>query len=113
MATTKKAPAPKAEPIVAAPAPEPTPAPSGFMKPLTPSKELAVIVGKDPLPRTEVVKQMWVYIKAHNLQDATNKRMINPDAKLKKVFGKDEAGKVYKQVDMFSMQKLISKHLTK
>lgn len=106
---TKKAPAPQAEPVAAAPAA----APSGFMKPLTPSKELAAIVGAAPLPRTEVVKQMWVYIKAHNLQDATNKRVINADEKLKKVFGKDEGGKHYrKHVDMFEMQKLISKHLS-
>ncbi len=103
---TKKAPAPQAEPVAAAPAP------SGFMKPLTPSKELAAIVGKEPLPRTEVVKKMWVYIKEHNLQDASNKRVINVDEKLKKVFGNDEGGKHYrKQVDMFEMQKLISPHL--
>lgn len=114
MATTKKAPAPKVEPVVAAPVvAAPALAPSGFMKPLTPSKDLAAIVGATPLPRTEVVKQMWVYIKEHKLQDEANKRLINADAKLKKVFGKDEAGKVYKQVDMFLMQKLISKHLTK
>lgn len=112
MATTKKAPASKVEPVVAAPVAA-APAPSGFMKPLTPSKDLAAIVGAAPLPRTEVVKQMWVYIKAHKLQDEANKRLINADAKLKKVFGKDEAGKAYKQVDMFLMQKLISKHLTK
>lgn len=105
---TKKTPAPQAEPVAAAPAP----APSGFMKSLTPSKELAAIVGKEPLPRTEVVKKMWVYIKENNLQDAANKRVINADEKLKKVFGKDETGKHYrKQVNMFEMQKLISPHL--
>ena len=74
------------------------------MKALTPSAALAAIVGKAPLPRTEVVKKMWVYIKAHNLQDAVNKRMINADAKLKAVFGKVKA-------DMFEMQSLIGKHL--
>ncbi len=74
------------------------------MKPLTPSKELAAVIGAAPVPRTEVVKQLWVYIKKHALQDATNKRMINADAKLKLVFGKP-------QVSMFEMAGLIGKHL--
>lgn len=74
------------------------------MKALTPSAALAAVVGVGPLPRTEVVKQLWVYIKKHKLQDAVNKRMINADAKLKEVFGK-------LQVSMFEMAGLIGKHL--
>ncbi len=77
---------------------------AAFMKALTPSAALAAVVGKNPLPRTEVVKQMWVYIKKNKLQDAVNKRMINADAKLKEVFGKV-------QVSMFEMAGLIGKHL--
>jgi upstream activation factor subunit UAF30 len=76
------------------------------MKPLTPSKDLAAIVGAKALPRTEVVKKLWAYIKKNNLQDAKNKRNINADAKLKPVFG----GK--KTVSMFEMTKLVSKHLS-
>ena len=78
---------------------------AAFMKPLTPSADLAAIVGSKGLPRTEVVKKLWVYIKANKLQDAKNRRMINADAKLKPVF----SGKA--QVSMFDMAKLISKHL--
>jgi len=78
---------------------------AAFMRPLTPSAALAEIVGSKPLPRTEVVKKMWVYIKANKLQDKANKRMINADAKLKPVF----AGKG--QVSMFDMAKLLTKHL--
>ncbi len=78
---------------------------SAFMKPLQPDAALAAIVGDKALPRTEVVKKLWVYIKKHNLQDAKNKRNINADEKLKAVFG----GK--KQVNMFEMTKLISTHL--
>ena len=74
------------------------------MKPLTPSPALAAVVGSDPLPRTEIISKLWVYIKAHNLQDAANKRMINADAKLKEVFGKP-------QVSMFEMAGLIGKHV--
>ena len=77
---------------------------AAFMKALTPSSALAAIVGGKPLPRTEVVKQMWVYIKKHKLQDAVNKRLVNADAKLKEVFGKA-------QVTMFEMAGLIGKHL--
>ena len=76
------------------------------MKPLTPSAALGEVVGSKPLPRTEVVKKLWVYIKANKLQDKDNKRMINADAKLKPIFG----GKA--QVSMFDMAKLISKHLS-
>ncbi len=75
-----------------------------FMKPLTPSADLAAIVGSAPLPRTEVVKKMWDYIKANGLQDKVNKRNINADDKLMKIFGK-------KQVTMFEMTGLVSKHL--
>lgn len=76
-----------------------------FMKALTPSAELGAVVGTKPMPRTEVVKKIWVYIKANKLQDSKNKRMINADAKLKAVF----AGKG--QVSMFDMAKHLAKHL--
>lgn len=79
---------------------------SAFMKPLTVSDELAAVVGKGPMPRSEVVKKLWVYIKKDNLQDPTNKRNILADANLKKVFG----GKAV--VNMFEMTKLVSKHLS-
>jgi upstream activation factor subunit UAF30 len=78
---------------------------AGFMKPVTPSKELASIIGAEPMPRTEVTKKVWDYIKKNNLQDPANRRMINADAALETVF----AGK--KQVSMFEMTKLISNHL--
>jgi chromatin remodeling complex protein RSC6 len=96
-AAAKKAPAKKA----AKRAPN-----AAFMKPLTPSAELAAIVGEKGLPRTEVVKKLWAYIKKHGLQDQKNKRQINADDKLKKVFG----GK--SSVSMFDMTKLVSKHLS-
>ncbi len=76
------------------------------MKPLNVSSDLAVIVGRGPMPRSEVVKGLWVYIKQHNLQDPSNKRNINADANLKKVFD----GKSV--VNMFEMTKLVSKHLS-
>ncbi len=76
------------------------------MKPLTVSSELAAVVGKGPMPRSEVVKALWVYIKKHDLQDPKNKRNIVADEALKKVFG----GKAV--VNMFEMTKLVSKHLT-
>ncbi len=100
-ATAKKATAKKA---TAKKATSRKPNPS-FMKPLTPSKELAEIVGTNPLPRTEVVKKVWAYIKKNNLQDAKNGRNINADDKLKAVFN----GK--KTVSMFEMTKLVSNHL--
>ena len=78
---------------------------AAFMKPLKPSEALAKIVGDKPLPRTQVVKKLWVYIKKKGLQDKKNRRMINADENLLKVFG----GK--KQVSMFDMAKLIGKHL--
>ena len=79
---------------------------SAFMKPLNVSPELAAIVGNGPMPRSEVVKKLWVYIKSNNLQDPKSKRNINANAELKKVFG----GKA--TVDMFEMTKLVSKHLS-
>jgi upstream activation factor subunit UAF30 len=78
---------------------------AAFMKPLTPSADLAAVVGSKPLPRTEVVKKIWGYIRTNKLQDSKNRRMINADAKLKSVFG----GKG--QVSMFDMAKHLSKHL--
>ncbi len=79
---------------------------SAFMKPMTISPELAEVVGKGPMPRSEVTKKIWVYIKKHNLQDPKNKRNIVGDDNLKKVFG----GKG--TVTMFEMTKLLSKHLS-
>ena len=79
---------------------------SAFMKPLTVSPDLAAVVGPGPLPRSEVVKKLWVYIKGKNLQDPSNKRNIVADENLKKVFG----GKAV--VNMFEMTKLVSKHLS-
>jgi chromatin remodeling complex protein RSC6 len=79
---------------------------SKFMQPMKPSAELAAIVGTAALPRTEVTKKLWAYIKKNDLQDAKNRRNINPDEKLQKVFG----GK--KAVNMFEMTKLVNKHLS-
>jgi chromatin remodeling complex protein RSC6 len=79
---------------------------SAFMKPMKISPELAVVVGAGPMPRSEVVKQLWVYIKSKNLQDPENKRNINADEALKAVFGGKET------VNMFEMTKLVSKHLS-
>lgn len=76
------------------------------MKPLNVSPELAAVVGNGPMPRSEVVKKLWVYIKGHNLQDPNNKRNVNADENLKKVFGGKEV------VNMFEMTKLVSKHLS-
>ena len=76
-----------------------------LMKPLQPSKELAAVVGSDPLPRPEVVRKVWDYIKRNNLQNPQNKREINADSKLEKVFGK-------KSVTMFEMNKHLAQHLT-
>ena len=77
---------------------------SAFMKNLTPSPELAKVVGPQPLPRTEVTKKLWDYIKKHNLQDAQNRRNINADETLKAIFEKPT-------VNMFEMTKLVGKHL--
>jgi len=79
---------------------------AAFMKPMNISDELAQVVGSKPIPRTEVTKKLWVYIKKNKLQDSANKRNINADANLKAVFG----GK--KTVSMFEMTKLVSKHLS-
>lgn len=79
---------------------------SAFMKPMNISEDLAAVVGKGPMPRSEVVKALWVYIKKNDLQDPKAKRNIIADANLLKVFG----GK--KVVDMFEMTKLVSKHLS-
>lgn len=126
MATAKKSPAAPAKKAAAKPAAKPAakkaaPAKAApkaaakpaaarkpnaaFMKAMTPSATLAAVVGATPLPRTEVTKKVWDYIKKQNLQDAANRRMINADDKLKAVFG----GKA--QVSMFEMTKLISDHL--
>jgi chromatin remodeling complex protein RSC6 len=78
---------------------------AAFMKPVTPSASLAEVVGTKPIPRTEVTKRLWAYIKKNKLQDANNKRMIKADATLKTVFG----GK--STVNMFEMTKLVGKHL--
>jgi chromatin remodeling complex protein RSC6 len=78
---------------------------AAFMKPVTPSATLAEVVGAKPIPRTEVTKRLWAYIKKNKLQDAKNKRTIKSDATLKPVFG----GK--SSVNMFEMTKLVSKHL--
>ncbi len=121
MATAKKAPATKAPAKKAAPAKAAAPAKkaapakapaakkrtpnAAFMKAMTPSAALAAVIGAKPMPRTEVTKKVWEYIKAHKLQDAVNRRNINADAKLKAVFGKP-------QVTMFEMTKLINGHLS-
>ena len=102
-AAARKAPATKA---AAKKAPAAKRAPSAaFMKAMTPSAALAAIIGDKALPRTEVTKKVWDYIKKNNLQDAVNKRMINADAKLKEIFKKA-------QVSMFEMTKLINSHLS-
>ena len=106
VAAKKAAPAKKAAAKPAAkkaPAKKRTPN-AAFMKALTLSPALAAVLGDKPLPRTEIVSKLWVYIKANKLQDSVNKRMINADAKLKAVFGKA-------QVSMFEMAGLIGKHV--
>ncbi len=95
---TKKA-APKAKKAAGKRKPNPA-----FMKPLTPSPVLAAVIGSGNFPRTQVVKRLWDYIKKHKLQDATNRRNINADDKLKALFGKNT-------VSMFEMTKIVSKHL--
>ena len=99
-AAKKAAPAKKAK----APAKKRTPN-AAFMKAMTPSSSLAAIIGDRPVPRTEVTKKVWEYIKKNNLQDATKRTMINADAKLKEIFKKG-------QVSMFEMTKLINGHLS-
>lgn len=77
---------------------------AAFMRPLTPSATLAAVIGSGSIPRTQVVKKLWDYIKKNKLQDATNRRNINADEKLKALFGKNT-------VSMFEMTKIVSKHL--
>ena len=79
---------------------------AAFMKPMNPSATLGAVIGNSAMPRTEVTKKIWAYIKRNGLQDKKNRRNINADDKLKEVFG----GK--KQVSMFDMTKLVSKHLS-
>ena len=78
---------------------------AAFMRPVTPSASLAEVVGATPIPRSEVTKRLWAYIKKNKLQDQKNRRMINADAALKPVFG----GKA--SVNLFEMTKLVGKHL--
>jgi upstream activation factor subunit UAF30 len=78
---------------------------AAFMKPMQPSAELSAVVGSSPLPRTEVTKKLWAYIKRKGLQDAKNRRMINADDNLRPVFSGS------KQVSMFEMTRLVNKHL--
>ena len=78
---------------------------NAFMRPVKPSKELAAITGSEPLPRTEVVRKMWSYIKKNKLQNPRNKREILADEKLRPIFGKDRAS-------MFEMNKHLSRHLS-
>jgi chromatin remodeling complex protein RSC6 len=78
---------------------------AAFMRPVTPSAALAEVVGSKPIPRTEVTKRLWAYIKKNKLQDSKNRRMIKADATLKAVFGGKAA------VDMFEMTKLVGRHL--
>lgn len=105
MAAKKKAAKKKTAAKKAAPKKKRTPNPA-FMKPMEISDDLAKIVGSRAIPRTEVTKKLWAYIKKNGLQDAKNKRNINADANLKPIFG----GK--KTVSMFEMTKLVSKHLS-
>lgn len=105
-APVKKAPAKKAPAKKAATKPKTKRKPNAaFMKPLTPSSALAAVIGSSPMPRTEVTKKIWDYIKKNKLQDSANKRNINADEKLKAVFG----GK--RQVSMFEMTKLVAGQL--
>lgn len=109
--TAKKAPAKAAKKAVkksakkAAPKKKSARKPNAaFMAPLQPSPGLSEVVGAKPLPRTEIVKKIWDYIRKNNLQDKKNRRMINADAKLKPIFGKD-------QISMFELAKVVNKHV--
>ena len=105
-APAKKAPAKKAPAKKAAKAPAKKRTPNAaFMKAMTPSPSLAAIIGDKPVPRTEVTKKVWEYIKKNNLQDSAKRTMINADAKLREIFRKG-------QVSMFEMTKLINNHLS-
>jgi chromatin remodeling complex protein RSC6 len=107
-AAAKKAPAKKAAakkaPAKKAAAKKRTPN-AAFMKAMNPSAQLGAVVGTNPMPRTEITKKLWQYIKKNNLQDAKQRRMINADDKLRPIFKKD-------QVSMFDMTKLVNKHLS-
>jgi upstream activation factor subunit UAF30 len=112
-ATAKKAAPKKAAPKKAAPkkatkkaaGKKPARKPNAaFMAPLTPSPALAEVIGSKGLPRTEIVKKIWEHIKKNNLQDKANRRMINADAKLRPIFGKD-------QISMFELAKVVNKHV--
>lgn len=104
-AAPKKAAAKKAAPKKAAPKKKSARKPNAaFMAPLQVSDTLASVIGNKPLPRTEIVKKIWEYIKKNNLQDQKNKRMINADAKLKPVFGKD-------QISMFDLAKIVNNNI--
>ena len=100
MATAKKA-APKKAAKKAARKPN-----AAFMTPLAPNAKLAAVIGDKASPRTEIVKKIWEYIKKNGLQDKKNKRMINADAKLKPLFGKD-------QVSMFDLAKIVNDNISK
>ena len=78
---------------------------AAFMKAMQPSPQLSAVVGSSPMPRTEITKKLWAYIKKNNLQDAKERRMINADERLRPIFKKD-------QVSMFDMTKLVNKHLS-
>jgi chromatin remodeling complex protein RSC6 len=98
-AAPKKAAAKKAAPKKSTRKPN-----AAFMAPLTPDETLANVIGSKPAPRTEVVKKIWDYIKKNNLQDKTNRRMINADGKLRPLFGKD-------QISMFDLAKIVNSHI--
>lgn len=98
-AAAKKAPAKKAAAKKSTRKPN-----AAFMAPLTPSSQLAEVIGNKGMPRTEIVKKIWEYIKKNNLQDKKNRRMLNADAKLKPIFGKD-------QISMFELAKAVNKHV--
>ena len=102
--TAKKSSAKKKAPAQKKSATKRTPS-AAFMKPMTPSPQLGAVVGTAPLPRTEVTKKLWAYIKRKGLQDSKNRRMINADDNLRPVFGGS------KQVSMFEMTRLVNKHL--
>jgi upstream activation factor subunit UAF30 len=78
---------------------------AAFMAPLTPSSQLAEVVGSKPIPRTEIIKKIWDHIKRNKLQDSKNRRMINADGKLKAIFGGKD------QISMFELAKVVNKHV--
>lgn len=106
MATPKKSGSGSAGAKKAAGAGGSRPARGGIAQQVTPSPELAAIVGKEPLTRADLTKRVWDYIKKNDLQDAKNRRQINADANLRKIFGKDN-------VTMFEMTKLVNNHVKK